>query len=66
MQKELAEALVANLAPVYERRQYYAARPELVREILVAGNARARQTARQTLREVREALGFQRDYQLWE
>jgi tryptophanyl-tRNA synthetase len=63
--RELAEALLANMAPIYERRQQYERQPDLVREILLAGNDRARQTARRTLAEVRTALGFNRDYQLW-
>ena len=56
--KMLSEALLANLAPIQERRRYYENHPEEVKEILLAGNARARQTARQTLAEVREAIAL--------
>jgi len=63
--KLLAEALLANLAPIHERRHYYENHPEEVKEILMAGNARARQTARQTMAEVREAIAFNLDFQRW-
>ncbi len=63
--KLLAEALLANLAPIQERRHYYENHPEEVRDILLAGNARARRTARQTMAEVREAIAFDLDFQLW-
>jgi tryptophanyl-tRNA synthetase len=63
--KMLAEALLANLAPIQERRHYYESRPEEVKEMLLAGNDRARRTARQTMAEVREALAFNLDVQLW-
>lgn len=63
--KMLSEALLANLAPIQERRRYYENHPEEVKEILLAGNARARQTARQTLAEVREAIAFNLDFQCW-
>jgi tryptophanyl-tRNA synthetase len=63
--KMLGEALLANLAPVQERRNYYENHPEEVREILLTGNAWARQTARQTMAEVREAIAFNLDFQCW-
>jgi tryptophanyl-tRNA synthetase len=63
--KMLGEALLSNLAPVQERRHYYENHHEEVREILLAGNARARQTARQTMTEVREAIAFNLDFQCW-
>jgi len=63
--KLLAEALLENLAPIQERRRYYEDHPEEVKEILLSGNARARNTARQTMTEVREAIAFNLDFQLW-
>ncbi len=63
--KMLAEALLANLAPIQERRHYYENHPEEVKEILLTGNNRARATARQTMAEVREAIAFNLDFQLW-
>ncbi len=61
----LAEALVANLAPIYEKRRYYEEHPEAVREVLLEGNRRAREMARRTMRQVREAIGFKLEFQLW-
>ncbi len=63
--KMLADALLANLAPIQERRHYYENHPDEVKEILMTGNARARRTARRTMAEVREALAFNLDFQLW-
>jgi tryptophanyl-tRNA synthetase len=63
--KMLSEALLANLAPIQERRYYYENHPEEVREILLEGNTRARKTARQTMAEVREAIAFNLDFQRW-
>lgn len=63
--KMLAEALLDNLAPIQERRHYYENHPDEVKEILLTGNARARNTARQTMDEVREAIAFNLDFQSW-
>jgi tryptophanyl-tRNA synthetase len=63
--KLLAEVLVANLTPMYERRLQLEARPDTVRDILLSGNARAKATARQTMAEVREAVAFDLDFQRW-
>lgn len=54
--KMMAERLVEALAPVRDKRQYYEARPELVREIIESGNQKARTAARQTMEEVRAAV----------
>jgi tryptophanyl-tRNA synthetase len=62
--KMLAEALIENLAPIQERRRYYEAHPDEVLDVMRQGNDRARQQARQTMAEVREALGFNRKFQL--
>jgi tryptophanyl-tRNA synthetase len=44
------------LTPIFERRNALAKDPEMVRQILEAGTARARQTAAQTLDEVKAAM----------
>jgi tryptophanyl-tRNA synthetase len=62
--KMLAEALLANLAPIQERRRYLEAHPEEVLEILAQGNDRARVEARQTIAEVRKAIYFNSKFQL--
>ncbi len=54
--KMMAERLVEALAPVRDRRQYYEARPEMVKEIMAAGNQKARSVAQQTMEEVRAAV----------
>ena len=62
----LAEALLQNLAPIQERRRYFEAHPEEVREILHQGNQKARMEAQRTMAAVREAIGFNQEIQLWQ
>jgi tryptophanyl-tRNA synthetase len=62
--KLLAQALLANLAPIQERRRYYEAHPDVVLDILRQGNDRAREQARRTMAEVREAVAFNKKFQL--
>jgi tryptophanyl-tRNA synthetase len=52
----LADGVVAELAPIQERRREYEAKPDHVWEILREGSARARSRADQTLRQVRDAM----------
>jgi tryptophanyl-tRNA synthetase len=54
--KKLTEALNENLAPIRERRQVFAADPALVEKALEEGAAKARQTAEETMKEVRAAM----------
>ncbi len=54
--KQLADKINALLREIRERRAQYASKPDLVWDILADGTKRARQTARQTLEEVREAM----------
>lgn len=54
--KWLADAVVAELAPIQERRRRYESKPEKVQEILHAGSVRARASAEETMRKVREAM----------
>lgn len=56
--KTMIRHVVADLAPIRERRAALTARPGLVREVLAAGAERARRIARATMEEVRAALGF--------
>ncbi|WP_217559581.1 tryptophan--tRNA ligase [Paenibacillus sp. GbtcB18] len=56
--EKLAEGLNALLEPMRERRAYYEAKPAEVDEILQSGTARARGIGRETMREVREAMGI--------
>jgi len=55
---ELATRMNAYLAPIRERRRVYEARPDIVADVLRIGNKRAREVARETLEEVRDAMGM--------
>lgn len=54
--KELANNINAFLEPIREKRKYYEERPELVDKILKEGTEKARKTAKETLRKVKEAM----------
>ena len=54
----VADAIVAQLAPIQERRAKYEANPGLVKDIFAAGNQKAAARAEQTMREVRAAMGL--------
>jgi len=56
--QELINSLIELLTPYWEKRQYYERHPQEVWAIFAQGNERARQKARQTINEVREAIGF--------
>ncbi len=52
------EAVQAELAPIHERAQEFIAQPQLVRNIITEGTEEARDAARETLKEVRAAIGL--------
>jgi tryptophanyl-tRNA synthetase len=54
----VADAVVAELAPIQERRSKYDSNPSLVTDILEEGKRRATVRAEQTMREVRAAVGL--------
>lgn len=54
----IAEAMIAEQAPMHERAMHYVANPKLVREIVEHGNEQARAIAQETMRDVREAMGL--------
>ncbi len=56
--KIMAENLLADLKPIHEKREYYDNRPELVTEIIQTGCEKATKIARETMREVRSAIGL--------
>lgn len=56
--KVMIEYVVADLAPHRERRAELAARKGYVRDVLAAGTARAREIARGTMTDVRNAMGL--------
>ncbi len=54
----VVDAVLAELAPMRERAQRYLDDPTLVRNIVADGCERAHKLARETMREVREAMGL--------
>lgn len=53
------EAVQAELAPIRERAKEFIDQPQLVRNIVAEGSEEARDVARETLREVRSAMGLE-------
>jgi len=53
-----ADAIVATLAPIQERRVHFEQNPALVNDILSDGSRRATARAEQTMQEVRSAMGL--------
>jgi tryptophanyl-tRNA synthetase len=56
VKQKLARAINAMLEPMRERRAAIAARPGMVREVLVEGSRRARLIAGATMERVRDAV----------
>lgn len=56
--KPVIDAVVAELEPIQDRARQYEKDPDLVRSILADGCEQARESARETLRDVREAMGL--------
>lgn len=52
------DAVLAELKPIQERAAQYAEDPTLVKNVVAEGCERARKLARETMREVREAMGL--------
>jgi tryptophanyl-tRNA synthetase len=57
--KPVIEAVLAELAPIRERAKHYEADPETIRSVLNDGRERARDVARETMDDVREAMGLE-------
>ena len=56
--KLLIKNLIEGIAPIQEKRAYYLSHLDEVKEIVHAGTRKAREVARETMGEVRDALGF--------
>ncbi len=54
--KRLAKWILAGLAPIHERQDYYNAHMDEVRDIIAAGHEKAAAVARATMDEVRDAV----------
>ena len=52
------DAVLAELTPIRERAAYYEDNPDQVRNILADGSEKAQELARDTMRDVREAMGL--------
>jgi len=52
------DAVQAELTPIRERAAYYEENPDQVRNILADGSEKAQELARDTMRDVREAMGL--------
>jgi tryptophanyl-tRNA synthetase len=52
------EGILAELKPIQERARQYAEDPTLVRNIVAEGCEKARKLARETMRDVRDAMGL--------
>ena len=56
--KMLVEEITSFVAPLRERREKIAAKPEYVKDILKEGGKKAQEKAKQKMNEVREMVGF--------
>jgi len=56
--KPVAEAVVVELEPIQQEAEQYVKDPDMVKSILVEGAETAREKARETLQDVREAMGL--------
>ena len=54
--KELAKNISDELKPIREKRAYYEAHPEIVDKILKEGTEKARKTAKETMRKIKDAM----------
>lgn len=57
--KPVIEAVLAELEPIQTRAREFASDPTLIRNIIVQGNAHAREIAEETMEEVRAAMGLE-------
>lgn len=58
----IIDSIIKEQAPMRERAQNYLDNPQAVREIIAAGNEKARHVAQETMRDVREAMGLSYRY----
>ena len=54
----IVEAVLTELKPIQERAQEYTEQPDLVRSIISEGNEKARDVAKETLEDVKFAMGI--------
>ena len=56
--KPVCEAIVAELEPIQKEAQQYEKDPDIVRSIIADGCETARESAKETIAEVRDAMGL--------
>ena len=56
MQETISSKYNRQIRPIREKRKYYEERPELVNQILIEGTNKAKQIAKETMEEVKEAM----------
>jgi tryptophanyl-tRNA synthetase len=56
--KGLSEYMLAQLEPIYKKRQELLARPDYLDAVLAKGDAKAKEIAGQTMAEIRDAIGI--------
>jgi tryptophanyl-tRNA synthetase len=54
----IIDAILREQQPMLERAESYITNPKIVRDIVDAGTEKARKTARETMHEVRSAMGL--------
>jgi len=54
--KAMAANLIEAISPIMEKRQYYSNKPDIVNEIIQAGSEKANAVAKDTMKQVREAI----------
>ena len=54
--KQLAANIIKKLEPIREKRKYYEEHPEEVDKILIEGTEKARKTAKQTMKKIKQAM----------
>ena len=56
--KPVIDSIVAELKPIQESIEKYKSEPNLIQEIIFDGSERARRVAKETMQEVRDAMGL--------
>ena len=54
--RQLAKNIIEELKPTREKRKYYEEHPEEVDKILIEGTEKARKTAKQTMKKIKQAM----------
>lgn len=62
LKKQLAGDIIEHISPIRERIREISSQPKILDEIARAGAEKARQSAQETMRQVRQALGFAPSY----